>query len=188
MYKIVDFAKVLMKDFITSINKDNITCVDATLGNGNDSLYLSQLVNDKGHIYAYDIQEQALLNSQALFKQQNVNNITMKLLSHEFIEEANIDLAIFNLGYLPGFDKTIKTTKETSLKALINLLPKMNKDNMLIIICLYIGHQEGMEESILIDDFVKNLSPSEYLVSKYQNYNRPTSPYILTISPNKKKK
>lgn len=188
MYKIVDFAKVLMKDFISTIDKENIICVDATLGNGNDSLYLSKLINDKGHIYAYDIQEQAIINSEKLFNEYNIKNVTMKKKSHEFVEENNIDLAIFNLGYLPGFDKTIKTTKETSLKALNNLLPRMNKENMLIIICLYIGHKEGMEESILLDEFVKNLSPSDYLVSKYQNYNRPTSPYILTIYPNKKKK
>lgn len=188
MYKIVDFAKVLMKDFINNLDKENIVCVDATLGNGNDSLYLSKLLNNKGSIYAYDIQEQALINSNNLFIENNVTNVTMKKVSHEFIEEENIDLAIFNLGYLPGFDKTIKTTKETSLKALNNLLPRMNKENMLIIICLYIGHEEGMEESIILDNYVKNLSSSDYLVSKYQNYNRPTSPYILTISPNKMKK
>ena len=185
MYKIVDFAKVLMKDFISSLSKDNIVCVDATLGNGNDSLFLSKLLNNNGHIYAYDIQEQALINSSILFKENNVSNVTMKLMSHEDIEEENIDLVIFNLGYLPGFDKSIKTNKDTTIKAIQNLIPKMNKDNMLIIICLYIGHNEGMEESLVIDDYVKNLSPSNYLVTKYQNYNRPTSPYILTISPNK---
>ena len=176
MYKIVDFAKVLMKDFISSLSKDNIVCVDATLGNGNDSLFLSKLLNNNGHIYAYDIQEQALINSSILFKENNVSNVTMKLMSHEDIEEENIDFVIFNLGYLPGFDKSIKTNKDTTIKAIQNLIPKMNKDNMLIIICFYIGHKEGMEESFVIDDYVKNLSPSNYLVTKYQNYNRPTSP------------
>ena len=69
-----------------------------------------------------------------------------------------------------------------------NLLPKMNKDNMLIIICLYIGHEEGMEESIVVDEFVKSLPSSEYMVSKYQNYNRPSSPYLISISPNKNRR
>ena len=101
------------------------------------------------------------------------------------IEEENIDLVIFNLGYLPGSDKSIQTNKDTTIKALNNLLPKMNKENMLIIICLYVGHNEGMQESLLVDQFVKDLSPSEFLVTKYQNYNRPSSPFILTISPNK---
>lgn len=182
MYKIVEFSKVLMKDFILSLNKDNIICVDATLGNGNDALFLSNLINDRGIVIGYDIQELSIENSTKLFKEQNINNVFPKLKSHEFIEEENIDLVIFNLGFLPGSDKTIKTNKVSSLNALKNLLPKMNQDNMLIILCLYVGHQEGLEESIVIDDFVKNLPSSRYLVTKYQNYNRPTSPYLLTIS------
>jgi hypothetical protein len=185
MYKIVEFAKVLMKDFISNLSKEEIICVDATLGNGNDSLYLAQLLNNHGHVYSYDIQEQALCNSSILFKENNITNVTMKLKSHEYIEEENIDLVIFNLGYLPGSDKSIQTNKDTTIKALNNLLPKMNKENMLIIICLYVGHNEGMLESLLVDQFVKDLSPSEFLVTKYQNYNRPSSPFILTISPNK---
>lgn len=188
MYKIVDFAKVLMKDFINSLNKNNIICVDATLGNGFDSLYLSSLLNEKGTIYGYDIQEQAIINSNKLFKDHNVTNVITKLSSHEYIEEDNIDLAIFNLGYLPGFDKSIKTNKETTMKAIKNLLPKMNKDNMLIVICLYVGHEEGFEESIVIDEFVKSLPSNEYMVSKYQNYNRPSSPYLISISPNKNRR
>ena len=188
MYKIVDFAKVLMKDFINSLNKNNIICVDATLGNGFDSLYLSSLLNEKGTIYGYDIQEQAIINSNKLFKDHNVTNVITKLSSHENIEEDNIDLAIFNLGYLPGFDKSIKTNKETTMKAIKNLLPKMNKDNMLIVICLYVGHEEGFEESIVIDEFVKSLPSNEYMVSKYQNYNRPSSPYLISISPNKNRR
>ena len=186
MYKIVEFSKVLMKDFILSLNKDNIICVDATLGNGNDALFLSNLINDRGIVVGYDIQELSIENSTKLFKEQNINNVFPKLKSHEFIEEDNIDLVIFNLGFLPGSDKTIKTNKVSSLNALKNLLPKMNQDNMLIILCLYVGHQEGLEESIVIDDFVKSLPSSRYLVTKYQNYNRPTSPYLLTISYTKK--
>ena len=188
MYKIVDFAKVLMKDFITNLSKEQIICVDATLGNGFDSLYLSSLLNEKGTIYGYDIQEQAILNSNKLFVENNIKNVVTKLSSHENIEEDNIDLAIFNLGYLPGFDKSIKTNKDTTMKAIKNLLPKMNKDNMLIIICLYIGHEEGMEESIVVDEFVKSLPSNKYMVSKYQNYNRPTSPYLISISPNKNRR
>ena len=186
MYKIVDFSKVLMKDFINSLNKQNIICVDATLGNGYDSLYLSKLLNTNGNVYAYDIQELSIANSTKLFSEHNVTNIHPKLKSHEFIEENDIDLAIFNLGYLPGSDKTIKTNASTTLNAINNLLSKMNKENMLIIICLYVGHPEGLTESIIIDEYLRKLPSSRYLVSKYQNYNRPTSPYLLTISYTKK--
>ena len=56
---------------------------------------------------------------------------------------------------------------------------------MLIILVLYPGHTEGKIESDLIDNYLFNLSSKQYLVTKYQNYNRPTSPFILTISKNK---
>lgn len=187
MYKIVDFAKVLMNDFLTSLDKDNITCVDATLGNGNDTLTMCSLIKDKGTVYGYDIQELSLENSKKLFQEHNITNAVLKLQSHEFIEETDIDLVIFNLGFLPGSDKTIKTNGKTTLNALKNVLSKMNQEKMLIIICLYVGHMEGLEESIIIDEFVKNLPSNKYLISKYLNYNRPTSPYLLTISYTKTK-
>ena len=59
---------------------------------------------------------------------------------------------------------------------------------MLIIIVLYPGHEEGKIESSMIDEYVKSLPSKDFLVCKYQNYNRPTSPYILTISKNNLKK
>lgn len=186
MYKIVEFSKVLIENFLNTLDKE-IVCVDATLGNGNDALFMSKIIQEKGKVYGYDIQKQSIVNSISLFEEHNATNIEIKLKSHEFIDEENIDLCIFNLGYLPGFDKTIKTNKETTLKAINNLLPKMNKEKMLIIICLYVGHSEGLEESIEIDKYLKELPSNKYLVCKYQNYNRPTSPYILTLSYNKQK-
>ena len=60
-----------------------------------------------------------------------------------------------------------------------------NNPNLLIIICLYPGHTEGKLESDFIDNYAINLSSKKYLVTKYLNYNRPTSPYIITISKTK---
>ena len=57
---------------------------------------------------------------------------------------------------------------------------------MLIILVIYPGHDEGSKESITIDNFVKDLPSTEYLVTKYLNYNRPKSPYVITISKDKK--
>ena len=57
--------------------------------------------------------------------------------------------------------------------------------NLLIIICIYPGHEEGKKESNAIEKYVLNLSSKEYLVTKFLNYNRPTSPYTVTISKTK---
>ena len=61
-----------------------------------------------------------------------------------------------------------------------------NKEDYLIIIVLYPGHENGLIESQIIDDFCYHLPSNFYLVSKYQNYNRLNAPYIITISKNKK--
>ena len=187
MFKIVEFSHLLIKEYITNSNLNFIRCLDATCGNGFDTLYMASLLNDKGCVDGYDIQKIAIDNTSKLLSEKKITNVTLYCKSHDLINPTLYDLAIFNLGYLPGYDKTIKTNKETTLNALKNLIPRMNKNKMLIIICLYIGHKEGLEESIEIDKFLKELPSNKYLVCKYQNYNRPTSPYILTLSYNKQK-
>ena len=39
-------------------------CIDATMGNGNDTLLLSSLCGKDGHVFAFDIQEEALINTR----------------------------------------------------------------------------------------------------------------------------
>ena len=39
-------------------------CIDATMGNGNDTLLLSTLCGEKGRVLAFDIQEQALKSTK----------------------------------------------------------------------------------------------------------------------------
>ena len=42
------------------------TYIDATMGNGNDTLFLCRLAGQSGHVWAFDIQECALQNTKAL--------------------------------------------------------------------------------------------------------------------------
>ncbi len=186
MYKIVEFSHLLIKNFIQANLHDKMTLIDATCGRGNDTIYMAELISDAGHVYSYDIQDVAIEYTKSLLSLKKINNVTLKLCSHEFIQEDDFDLAIFNLGYLPLGDKFITTTHETSLLAIQNLIYKMDKlnHNALIIIAVYVGHEEGLKESQVIDSYVQNLSSKDYLVTKFMNYNRPTSPFILTISKN----
>lgn len=186
MYKIVEFSHLLIKDFILYNKHQNMALIDATCGRGSDTLYMAKMVAGFGCVFSYDIQQVALDTALSVLKQNNLTNVTLNLGSHEFIKEDDFDLAIFNLGYLPMGDKTITTNHEVSLKAIQNLVIKMEhfEHNAMIIIVLYPGHPEGLIESQVIDEYAKNLSGSLYLVTKYQNYNRSTSPFIITISKN----
>ena len=184
MFKIVEFSHVLISNHLNNLNKDNIIVVDATCGNGNDSLFIANCLNNKGTLVCYDIQQIAINNTKLLLESNNYYNVIYKLTSFENISEIP-DLVIYNCGYLPGSDKSIKTTSNQTLNSISKITNLINQnEHLLIIIVLYPGHSEGKIESELIDDWCFNLSSKEYLVCKYQNYNRPTSPYILTISKN----
>lgn len=186
MYKIVEFSHILIKEHFNRINKNDITFIDATCGRGSDTIFMAKLLQNRGYVFSYDIQEEAINYTQNLLNLENINNVTLKLKSHEFIDEDDIDLVVFNLGYLPGGDKTITTKADTTIKCLKKMINRIAiNDDLLIIVVLYPGHEEGKIESDLIDNYLYNLSSKEYLVCKYLNYNRPTSPYILTISKNK---
>ena len=38
--------------------------VDGTLGNGHDTVFLAKLVGPNGHVYGFDIQEQAIVSTK----------------------------------------------------------------------------------------------------------------------------
>ena len=149
---------------------------------------LNQTIHNIYHLVCYDIQDVAISTTKELLTSHNYLNVEYKQMSHEFISEI-ADLIIYNCGYLPGHDKSLTTKASSTLASVKKALSIMAVNtNLLIIIVLYPGHPEGKVESDLIDSFAKELPSNKYLVSKYLNYNRPTSPYIITISTNKKPK
>lgn len=181
MYKIVEFSHLLIREYASKYLSESLTLVDATCGMGNDTIYMAKLV-PTARVYSYDIQAIAINYAQKQAKVLNLDNITFKLQSHEFIDETP-DLVLYNLGYLPTGDKAITTTHETTLPSITKIVKLINiNPRLLIIVVVYPGHPEGLLESNFLDDYVKSLDSSKYLVCKYQNYNRPSSPYLLTIS------
>ncbi len=186
MFKIVEFSHYLIKEYLNRLKKNNLIFVDATCGAGNDTLFMANELKNIGVVISYDIQEEAIKKAKKLLTDNDLNNVVFKLKSHEFIDEIP-DVVIYNFGYLPNTDKTITTIPSvslTSIKKMVSLID-LNND-LFIILVLYPGHTVGMIESKIIDDYCKGLSSKDYLVCKYQNYNRCTSPFILTICKNKK--
>ena len=100
--------------------------------------------------------------------------------SHEhFLNHVTIfNGAVFNLGYLPGSDKIISTTKETTLNTITLMLNNLDKG--FIIISCYIGHDAGTKESEALLSFVSSLD-NTYSVSQYQVLNKKNSPFVLVI-------
>lgn len=161
------------------INKDSVV-IDATLGNGHDTNFIAPQVK---HVYGFDVLNQAIVNSKKLNK--DLNNITYILDSHANFEnhiKEPIDLIIYNLGYLPGFDKEYTTQASSTLISLQQGL-KLLKKNAKMIITIYIGHDNGKVESSAIEEFVTTLNKYDFDVLKHQLINKDNyPPYIIEIT------
>ena len=160
--------------------------IDATIGNGHDSLFISQYLKE-GYLYGFDIQKEAVENTQKLLNQNNFSNYTLFLENHKNIEKTlnhlknKISFIIYNLGYLPGGDKTITTKyKDTiqSLKGSINLLNKKG----IILVTVYPGHKEGKKEE---EQIIKFLNNQHIYYEIYKNTSHEIAPYLIKIIPHK---
>jgi len=179
--KIVDFVHLLIKS--SYFGQDDLQFVDATCGNGFDTLFLCNIAGSSGHVKAFDIQEQAIERTKTLLEDNiKFNNYEIIKDSHELISKyltSNIDAAIFNLGYLPFSDKTITTKGDTTLSAVKNLLPYL-KDNGRIYITTYISHDIGHEIKE-INSYLSTLDKSKYNVVHVSIENKENSPPELFI-------
>lgn len=174
--RIIPFAHKKISEYVT----ENDIAVDMTAGNGNDTLYLSSIAK---HVYAFDIQENAIATSKSLLDKHHVSNVSLIHDSHinvsQYVKDS-VSVAVFNLGYLPNGDKSITTTASTTLQALDALLPLMKKQS-LISITIYIGHEQGIVESNMVKEYAMNLPSNQYNVLLYSMLNKNNAPYNIFI-------
>jgi len=186
MYRIVLKATRMAQDIIKKVIDETDIAVDATLGNGNDTLFLSNLLH-RGKVYAFDIQAIAIERFKKTIDERNIKNVILINDGHEnilnYVKEAPKAI-MFNLGYLPGGDEKIITRPDTTLKALSDSL-KILRPGGVITLVVYTGHLGGAEEGILIDEFIKKLDPKIYSVMQIKFANRDEkAPYLIVIEKN----
>ncbi len=162
-----------------TVSKEDIT-IDATCGNGNDTLLLSNIGK---FVYGFDIQNLAIKNTDKLLQEHNKSNYKLIMDSHENIDQYihnKIKAITFNLGYLPGSDKTILTNESSTIEA-INKSCNLLSSGGIICITLYIGHTGGANEAVQVENFAKTLNNRLFKVAKYNFINREKSPYVIII-------
>ncbi|SDP33672.1 tRNA (mnm(5)s(2)U34)-methyltransferase [Selenomonas ruminantium] len=157
--------------------------VDATAGNGNDTLFLAEHGPDQAKIYAFDIQQAALEHTR-LKTAAYASRIEYILASHAEIDKqvpGNIDVAMFNLGYLPGEEHKVTTVKESTRMAVEQVLDKLSINGICIIVA-YPGHEAGAQEAVMLEEFLGNLPRRDYTVGCYRLLNhRQTAPYAYMV-------
>lgn len=172
-------AVEISKTIAESKLKDGDVAVDCTMGNGNDTAFLCSLVGENGKIYAFDIQESAVINTRKKLLELNlVGRAELILDGHQTIDKyikENVKLVIFNLGYLPKGNHEITTEKETTIEAVKKCLDIL-KYNGIILLVIYPGHEKGKEEKEALENFTSGLNQKEYNVAKLTFMNQINNP------------
>lgn len=173
---VVPFVHRLLED---TLSKEDIT-IDATCGNGHDTLKLAMLSK---FVYGFDVQDIAVENTTSLLNSKDITNFKVIKDSHANLSKYvsdKVKAVTFNLGYLPGSDKSVQTSFTSTLQALHSCLDILEK-NGVICISLYIGHEGGINEAMEVEKFVKPLDRFKYKVVKYDFINKVKAPYVLII-------
>lgn len=178
MQELLNFSKDFVKEHI----KENSIVADFTMGNGHDTEWLCSLVKS-GYVYAFDVQEQAVINTKNRLTEHGFSNYELILDSHANCEKyikCEIDAGMFNLGWLPGGNKSIHTLRESTVPAVLAALRLLQKGGI-ITINVYPGHPEGKLEGELLIEELGKLSKFEYCVFVFRLVNSPEAPFIIGI-------
>ncbi len=188
MERLVDYAHRILSSHL----KPGDTVVDATVGNGHDTVFLAQGVGPTGKVYGFDIQEIALEMAGFLIKSKKCHHQTELIQkSHDKIltkipesEQGQVALVMFNLGYLPHGDKSLTTQPETTLCALdaaLNIL----KPSGIISILAYRGHAGGMEEHEAVKGWINDQANLQILEEKDSEHPENRGPIFWMLQKSK---
>ena len=174
----------LQKEFLLRHIGKGDRVVDFTMGNGHDTEFLSKTVGDGGEVYAFDIQEAAIESTRAHLAAAGCpENYTLIHDSHHNVGKyvtAPIKGGMFNLGFLPGGDKSITTMRETTMPAVKAAVSMLGKDAILSV-AIYPGHEEGDAEGKMVSEYLSSLDRFKYSVAQIKIINSPTSPYFMIV-------
>ena len=167
--------------------------VDATVGNGHDTLFLVEQVSPSGRVFGFDIQLAAIESTRAKVGSHcNVSqlqkSLTLIQASHADMSDkipahyhGNISAIMFNLGYLPGGDKSIITRTDSTVTAL-NSASRILSSNGIITVLAYPGHQGGDQETDQVKNWCEQLDEDQFKISIiYSSENKESAPKLFAI-------
>ncbi|MCP3762434.1 methyltransferase domain-containing protein [Domibacillus sp. A3M-37] len=179
---ILPFARLLIQKTVSDKNY----FVDATAGNGHDTLFLANLAGGDGHVFAFDVQHRAIENTTV--RLQNAGIADRASLFHAGHEQAQtlipesyhgkLNAAIFNLGCLPKGDKSIITKPDTTIDA-VHQLFQMIKPGGLIVLVIYLGHDGGADERDAVVQYAASLDQQTAHVMQYGFINQMNTPPLI---------
>ena len=168
-----NMIKVARKLLVDKVKLANVI-MDATCGNGFDTLFLAENADANSKIFAFDIQSEAIKSSKILLAENKLSDkVTWICDNHINFEQYvsnKIDIVVLNLGYLPSGDKNCTTTATTTSILLEKLILNLNVGGV-IAITAYPGHSEGQAENIKLREFLQKLSSKVFTVGIFKMLN-----------------
>lgn len=182
-------ARHLAADYMIRTIREGDTVVDATMGNGKDTLFLCELVGENGHVYAFDVQAEAVARTAERVKEAGfAERTTLLLAGHETMAEhvtGPVQAIMFNLGWLPGAQHIVTTKTDTTLRAVSAALDLIAPGGI-VTVCVYPGHEEGMRELEALKEYVSGLSVRTFNVLYHHFVNASSqTPQLFLIQRNK---
>jgi hypothetical protein len=166
--------------------------VDATVGNGHDTLFLANCVGSAGKVIGCDIQPVALRQTSARLRAAGLlERVELLLLGHEGVATwfaaaapgVRVKAAMFNLGYMPGTDHSVITRAETTIPALESMLTLVAQGGIITAV-IYSGHPGGLAETQAVLDWASALPPGLASSAIFQpQHTRRPAPLLLAIAP-----
>lgn len=162
-------------DYLSRQLRPGDRALDATAGNGHDSLYMAKRVGPKGHLIAIDIQPAAIRTTRRRLQVEDCCDQTELLVADHSQALPSLYLQypqafraiIFNLGYLPGSDKRIQTQVHSTIGALNAATGLLIPDGLLLVTA-YRGHIGGQAEARCIADWMQNLHAQAWSVKRHE--------------------
>ncbi|MDI3328105.1 MAG: class I SAM-dependent methyltransferase [Alicyclobacillaceae bacterium] len=157
--------------------------VDATVGNGGDTVFLARAVGPTGRVFGFDIQAAALERAERRLVEEGFGErVTLRQVGHQHFAEVmpleargRLRCAMFNLGYLPGGDRTRTTRAETTVAALRQTWEWLGEGGVVSIIA-YPGHPGGAEEAAAVAGWVESVRTAARTAYRTQVVGRPEAP------------
>jgi hypothetical protein len=172
-------------DWVSAALLEGGFAVDATVGNGYDTLFLADRVGKGGSVLGFDVQKMALNNASELIRfAGNLDRVRLILGCHSGLSRAltgypRVDAAMFNLGYLPRGDHRIVTRPATTIPAIAAVIERLSPKGRISILA-YRGHPEGPEEYEAVRGFLEQ-SPGLEVRELAGNTENETGPRLFLV-------
>jgi len=171
----------LAQEILRPLIRPGDRVIDATAGNGHDTVFLADCVGPAGRVLAFDVQAAALASARERVGDRAGVEFFQE--SHAKMEKhaaaGSVAAVMFNLGYLPGHDHELTTESSETLLALEAAARLLKPGGILSVIC-YPGHPAGAAEALAVENWMSALAGHGWRIAKYGSIaTRRPAPFLL---------